>query len=119
MREGFTLRLFPGRPRRSFLSAAAFFGGILCLFLAKGKGVVVKRREEEREMRRERRRDNVVVSVVVNGCPDQRRNFHVDIEIQSQTGLEMYVFEKDTTYKDVALQLILRLRNYLFNRNCC
>jgi hypothetical protein len=67
-REGFTLRLFPGRPRRSFFSVAAFFGGILCLFLARGKGVVVKGREAEREMRRERRRDNVVVSVVVKGC---------------------------------------------------
>ena len=74
----------PSKSPRIF--AAAFLGGILCLFLAKGKGVVVKRREEEREMRRERRRDNVVVSVVVNGCPDQRRNFHVEIEIQSQTG---------------------------------
>jgi hypothetical protein len=45
--RGFTLRLFPGRPRRTFFSAAAFLGGIF--FLRSGG--------EDEKQRTERTRD--------------------------------------------------------------
>jgi hypothetical protein len=79
---GGTLRLFPGLPRRSFFSCAAFLGGI---FLR--RGVVM---ENERGWDGERRRSRVTarmdtalcsVEMVIDG---DRKIFDVEIKIENE-----------------------------------
>lgn len=68
--EGCALRLFPGRPRRSFFSVAAFLGGIF--FFRRG-GEVEKSKETEedeakgRGRRKRPRRNRLMVEGYVSG----------------------------------------------------